>query len=587
MLTNSLTGGLIVAAYLTVLVLHLNPALGLHPTRVIPLFLALAVFYGVHAAAFFYLLIVVRQVLAAEMLSPGWLSVRLLLWLVAGASAVGAALMWMNVSGFQAALDPRVVRRMTTAALALTTCAVVLSLFALLNYSFGRRGGRPMAAGLVAVALASLMVPLVARGPAVEEGPIRGPARAGIGPSAAGAAARVSMLLLDGASLEFIAPAAEEGRLPNFGKLLDNGAVMHLATLRPTQPIPVWTALATGKLPYKNGVRSAATYAFRGGDRRITLLPDYCYAHALVHFGFLAEVPRTSSAVLARPLWDILSGLGISTGIVGWPLTFPATAVRGYLVSEEFYQLPGELPQLVLEGDPAAAYPDDVVPLVLASRAAPLTASPFPPPPAAPASWRTSDGGTNAVANSLAMDMAYERVAADLQAARPAQITAVRLPGLDAVAHHYLRYATPAAFGDVTDEDRQRYGRVLEQYYGHIDAAVGRALAALGPTDLLLVVSGFGMEPLRPVKRLLERVVGDPSRSGTHERAPDGFLMAYGGSVQVGHLSRGSILDVAPTILYFLGLPVARDMDGYARPDLFTPAFTTVRPITFIPSYDR
>ena len=32
-------------------------------------------------------------------------------------------------------------------------------------------------------------------------------------------------------------------------------------------------------------------------------------------------------------------------------------------------------------------------------------------------------------------------------------------------------------------------------------------------------------------------------------------------------------MDVAPTLLYFLGLPVARDMDGFARTDLFTQAF--------------
>jgi hypothetical protein len=88
-------------------------------------------------------------------------------------------------------------------------------------------------------------------------------------------------------------------------------------------------------------------------------------------------------------------------------------------------------------------------------------------------------------------------------------------------------------------------------------------------------------------KRLLERAVGNGSLSGTHERAPDGFLIAYGAAVRSGRLPRGSILDVAPTLLYFLGLPVGLDMDGYARPDVFSQSFTTERPITFILSYDR
>ena len=95
------------------------------------------------------------------------------------------------------------------------------------------------------------------------------------------------------------------------------------------------------------------------------------------------------------------------------------------------------------------------------------------------------------------------------------------------------------------------------------------------------------MEPLGPGKRLLEWVFGNRSLSGTHEGAPDGFLIAYGGPVRRGRVNRGSVLDVTPTILYLLGLPVARDMDGDARADLFAPQFTAGRPMTFIPSYDR
>jgi hypothetical protein len=80
-------------------------------------------------------------------------------------------------------------------------------------------------------------------------------------------------------------------------------------------------------------------------------------------------------------------------------------------------------------------------------------------------------------------------------------------------------------------------------------------------------------------------VLRDPM-SSTHERAPDGFLLAFGTPVEPGRHQRGSIVDVTPTVLYFLGLPVARDMDGYARPDLFRSSFTSNRPIAFVPTYN-
>ena len=155
------------------------------------------------------------------------------------------------------------------------------------------------------------------------------------------------------------------------------------------------------------------------------------------------------------------------------------------------------------------------------------------------------------------------------------------------MSHYYLRQAMPRAFGDVSDEERRMYGQVLEQYYRFVDAEIGRLLDRLGPNDLLLVVSPFGMEPLSPAKRLLEHTLGNAALSGTHERAPDGFLMAFGGPVKQGRLPRGAVVDVTPTVLYFLGRPVGRDMDGFARTDLFKPGFTAERPVTYIPSYGR
>jgi hypothetical protein len=94
------------------------------------------------------------------------------------------------------------------------------------------------------------------------------------------------------------------------------------------------------------------------------------------------------------------------------------------------------------------------------------------------------------------------------------------------------------------------------------------------------------MEPLSLPKRILERLMGARNVSGTHERAPDGFLMAYGTDVRAGHLPRASVIDVAPTVLYFFGLPIGRDMDGFARTDIFSRSFTEERPLTYIPTYE-
>ena len=87
MLSNSVIAGGLAAGYLAVLVLQLNPQYPIDPGTILPLALMLGAAYGLNLTAVFYALIVIRQILAVEVLSPGWLSVRLLSWLFTIAAA--------------------------------------------------------------------------------------------------------------------------------------------------------------------------------------------------------------------------------------------------------------------------------------------------------------------------------------------------------------------------------------------------------------------------------------------------------------------------------------------------------------------
>jgi predicted AlkP superfamily phosphohydrolase/phosphomutase len=427
----------------------------------------------------------------------------------------------------------------------------------------------------------SVGAPLMARGPA-RQPPLPARPTASVPDTlAVPPERRITMLMFDGASLDVISPAVAAGRLPNIARIFDQGAVMHLATLRPTQAEPVWSAVATGRYPMYNGVRSSLIYRVLGGTP-IQLLPDYCYAQALVTLGFLREEAQTASHLSARPIWSILSDRGASVGVMGWPLTEPAQPVNGFMISDAYHRLPE--PELGLDST-SSVFPPELVATLLAARQSPANPDPVTLVSAMGAPQPVSDYDARRDRAPLIAD----RVHLQLLNALPSglHLLAARFPGIDAVGHRFLRYADPSAFGDVSEEDQQRFGLVLEQYYGFVDTLVGRAMERLLPGDLLLVVSAFGMEPLSPGKRVLEIVAGNPQISGTHERAPDGFVLAFGDPVAAGRPARASVVDLAPTILYFLGLPAGRDMDGFARIDLFTSAFTSDKPVTYIPSYGR
>ncbi len=570
MLTNSLLAGAFGSAYLTILVLQLNPEVPLWSSTTWAWFATFVMIYGVHFAVLFYVAMVAREFLTMNVMSPGWISVRLLAWLGALLAAGAATLMWLNVRGLSTALSEMAEWRMTAGAVATTASAIVLLAIAVAHYSFGRRGSRVGASLFMIAVVASVALPIAARGRGFPGGPpaIRWSPAANDDGGDANEGPRVSLVLLDGAVLEQLWPRAAEGRLPNLDRILNGGAVLNLATTRPTQPNPVWAAVATGMYPASNGVRATARYYARNDPHGIGLLPDHSLSHVLVQLGFVRDVPVTADDWGSRPLWSILSDAGMSAGVVRWPLTHPAPPTQGFVLSDRFHQVTESITEF-----PRAMSPPDIGRTVQAGL--PDTGGELP--------TGFADGSPEA--GALQRDRLYSRIARALRSVKDPRLFAVRYEGLDTIGHYYYDYAQQRPAGRMSDEDWQRYAQVVDRYYAYIDGEVGALLETLAPGDLVLVVSGFGMNAVGTTKRLLARVTRDPEFSGSHERAPDGFLIAYGSDVQPGRPPRGSIVDVTPTLLYFFGLPVARDMDGYARSDLFTREFTAERPVTFIPSY--
>ena len=86
------------------------------------------------------------------------------------------------------------------------------------------------------------------------------------------------------------------------------------------------------------------------------------------------------------------------------------------------------------------------------------------------------------------------------------------------------------------------------------------------------MVEGLGRKPLMPAGRAPEE------RTGNHAR--DGILVCHGPAIREGHtLPLAAIEDVAPTVLYLLGLPVDADMDGRVLTEALRPERLAAAPI--------
>lgn len=132
----------------------------------------------------------------------------------------------------------------------------------------------------------------------------------------------------------------------------------------------------------------------------------------------------------------------------------------------------------------------------------------------------------------------------------------------DKVAAELLAFRDPATGEQVVTKVRYRE-----------EAFPGPAMAKA--PDLLLTLSDYSfVSVVRDESIVLQR----PKINGTHR--PDGILIGHGPALRKGvRLAARSILDVAPTVLYSLGLPIPADFEGEVVREGFTAEALAAHPI--------
>jgi Type I phosphodiesterase / nucleotide pyrophosphatase len=571
----------VLAADLVVLVLYLNPTVDLRreaPALLLSVFLPAVVVGTAALTGVASLAALIRfwpRTTRPPLAGHPWFTTLML-----AAAAMAAGLFWLNLLSYRYSIPVESLRGLFASAVVISGVALLLFAVGLDSLLFPQRGRAASAVLVVLAPAAAVSVPLALRPvPATPPRPVP------VFTESVTPVRRITLIGVDGLGPRQVNEGATDDAVPAFARGQRRGAFGPLATLRPTEGPPIWTTILTGLLPRDHGVRSFATYRLRGSATVYELLPKGAFVSLLERSGLADRAPVTATARRRRSLADALDAFGIPTGLVRIWGTHPAERHSGFVLSPYFHVL-ADGPRAAEALSPPDLLAEAKARVVRAADLDPALVAEFMEPgeSGSPGSARLR---RELLERALAPDLTYRRVGELLRSTYDPPFFATYIYGLDVAGHSLLRYARPDRFGDVSPADVRRYGRVLDRYTALVGQWIGEAMQGLRAGEILLVVSGYGMEPVPLWRRLLAGFLGDRNTSGTHDSAPDGFLMAVGDGIRPGVVLQGaSVLDVAPTILYLSGLPVARDMEGRVLTEMLDDDFARGHPVTFIPSYE-
>ena len=370
---------------------------------------------------------------------------------------------------------------------------------------------------------------------------------------------RVLLVGIDGATLRVIRPLLEQNRLPHLARIARAGVYGPLTSIRPLFSGPIWTSIATGKKRHKHGISGFTLKdehhrdrLYRSSDRRV---------HAL---------------------WNIASDAGLNVAVVNWWNTFPPERIRGIMVSD--HALPGQTKgRAWLFGAKADSKGSVVFPIGWNRKLRGLLADDSPlgeiENPFLPFLYHNVFPRWVGRSQLLAFrkDAQIARIALAAEREIRPDLLMVYFKGIDNISHLLWGTLEPAHLYpprlQPSAAERVAGAEALYSYYEHTDALIGRLVERYGADDLVLVVSDHGFEA----------GTSSLNATGVHKspKAQQGVIFARGRGIPRG-LESGtlSVIDITPTILAWLGMPTAEDMDGAPAP------FLELERVQRIASYD-
>jgi tetratricopeptide (TPR) repeat protein len=362
----------------------------------------------------------------------------------------------------------------------------------------------------------------------------------------------------DAADWKILHPLVDAGEMPALRRIVESGASGAVLCTQPPVPVAQWTTIATGKRPWQHQV---------------------CHPVESIA-GPNEAVAVTAARRRSRALWEMLAQSGKLSLVVGWPATHGERTENVVIVSDRFAQPtagPGIKPWP--PPPPGTYWPEEVARRLDGLRMSPEAVqadviSLYLP------DWKRIDQKRDPRLGQLrlflATDFSHQGAMIGLLCSRKWDFAAVRFPALGAISQVFLPYCPPR-LPWVPEPEFDIYRHVIRAACRMLDRLLQQLVRAAGKDAAVLVLSGHGVR----------RPTAPPPASGRGDndawKSPHGIFAACGpGFAQDALVFGATVLDVAPTVLTWFGLPIGEDMEGRVLLEGFAKAPEVAR----VPSWE-
>lgn len=260
--------------------------------------------------------------------------------------------------------------------------------------------------------------------------------------------ARVVVFGVDGLTFRVLHPLMEQGQLPHFRRLQQQGCEAILESKYPPITPPAWISLSTGLKPANHGVYDFWDFEEQQGRGS-------------------ARIPRLLTRRKGgKAIWNILSEFGKNVLIINIPMTYPPEPVNGIMVSG--YMTPGIDTQFTypasFKEELLRTVPDYEIDLPLEDKTVGVGER----------KWRVLDA-------TLRMTERRVKLMEYMLKEKSWDFCYLGFVGADRIQHRL--------WDEITALDTR-----ATEYYRLLDDGLGRIQTMLGPDDSLFVVSDHGFQ---------------------------------------------------------------------------------------------